>query len=263
MVRLSESDLRFLVETVATRRKDYENILRLVRDKEDIVEQMLEDSNLFERVLASEEGMVRISPAMLFSILLRRVRRELAVESYVYEIGARGERIPVFEAAKVVELLSTGVVLDYLVEMLCSFVRTQSGTIYWRERGRWHKRAFSDLDLDDLAALCRLCPESQRPAIYKRMADLALFLSGIYPEHASLFVARPRRAFASQRTVGDYEETGRRFYRLTAREAGEFDLRTACEKLAEEFTLARRALNTLSDRFLKSLQTRLPLYPNN
>jgi hypothetical protein len=45
MLHLSESDLRFLVETVATNRRDYDHIVNLIRDKEDLLEPVLEDPN--------------------------------------------------------------------------------------------------------------------------------------------------------------------------------------------------------------------------
>ncbi len=38
-------------------------------------------------------------------------------------------------------------VCDYLAEMLSSFERTNSGIIYWKERGTWHKKRFSTLTL--------------------------------------------------------------------------------------------------------------------
>jgi hypothetical protein len=43
MLHLTESDLRFLVETVATSRRDYDHIVNLIRDKEDLLEPMLKD----------------------------------------------------------------------------------------------------------------------------------------------------------------------------------------------------------------------------
>jgi len=38
MLHLTESDLRFLVETVATSRRDYDRVMDLVRGKEDLLE---------------------------------------------------------------------------------------------------------------------------------------------------------------------------------------------------------------------------------
>src|ERR1700751_445286 len=40
MLHLSESDLRFLVETVAPNRRDYDHVTNLIRDKEDLLEPM-------------------------------------------------------------------------------------------------------------------------------------------------------------------------------------------------------------------------------
>ena len=56
MLHLTESDLRFVVETVATSRRDYDHLLNLVRDKEDLLELMLEDPKLTERLFREEEA---------------------------------------------------------------------------------------------------------------------------------------------------------------------------------------------------------------
>jgi hypothetical protein len=82
-------------------------------------------------------------------------------------------------------MLSDKQTRDYLAEMLSSFARTNSGIIYWQERGTWHQRRFSDIDLDDMVELARIIDPEMRPALYKRIADIALFLSGIFPEHAA------------------------------------------------------------------------------
>ena len=68
MLHLSESDLRFLVETVATNRRDYDHIVNLIRDKEDLLEPMLDDPKLTERLFRDEEALVRVTPHMLFSV---------------------------------------------------------------------------------------------------------------------------------------------------------------------------------------------------
>jgi hypothetical protein len=77
MLHLSESDLRFLVETVATNRRDYDYIVNLVRDKEDLLEPMLDDPKLTARLFRDEKALVRVTPHMLFSVLLRRLRTGL------------------------------------------------------------------------------------------------------------------------------------------------------------------------------------------
>ena len=38
MLHCSESDLRFLVETLATKRRDYDHVVSLIRGKEDLLD---------------------------------------------------------------------------------------------------------------------------------------------------------------------------------------------------------------------------------
>jgi hypothetical protein len=263
MLYLSESDLRFLVETVATNRRDYDHIINLVRDKEDLLEPMLEDPKLVERLFRDTEAFVRISPYMLFSVLLRRVRTDLEKETYVFEVESKGKRIPVFEAAAVAELLSNKPTCDYLVELLASFVRTNSGVIYWRERGAWHKKQFSDIDIDDMIELAHIIDPEMRPALYRRIADLTLFLSGIFPDHATLFATHPAGMLSARRTLKDYEHQGKRFYRVAERETDQDRLRPIFAMLAQQFILARWALNTLSDRYLKAYRARYFDFPGD
>lgn len=261
MLCLSESDLRFLVETVATNRRDYEHIVNLVRDKEDLLEPMLGDPKLGERLSRDTEAFVHISPYMLFSVLLRRVRTDLGKETYVFEVESKGKRIPVFEARAVAELLANRPALDYLVELLVSFVRTNGGVMYWRERGAWRKKQFSDIDIDDMIELARIIDPRMRPSLYRRIADLTLFLSGIFPDYATRFAAHPVGILTSRRTLKDYEQQGKRFYRVAERETDQDQLRPLFALLSERFILARRALNTLSDRYLKSYRARYFDFP--
>jgi hypothetical protein len=256
MLHLSESDLRFLVETVATNRRDYDHIANLIRDKEDLLEPMLDDPKLTERLFRDEETLVRVTPHLLFSVLLRRLRRELEKEAYVLDVDTKGKRIPVFEGPAVAEMLSDKQTLDYLVEMLSSFARTNSGIIYWRERGTWHKRRFSDIDLNDMVELARIIDPEMRPALYKRIADIALFLSGIFPEQAVHSSGSRRAMFSTKHTLEDYEQVGKRFYKVAAREMDQTQWKPVLGTLAEKFTLARLALNSLSDRYVKTLRAR-------
>jgi hypothetical protein len=254
MLHLSESDLRFLVETVAINRRDYDHIVNLIRDKEDLLEPMLDDPKLTERLFRDEEALVRVTPHMLFSVLLRRLRRELEKEAYVLDLDTKGKRIPVFEGPAVAEMLSDKQTCDYLAEMLSSFARTNSGIIYWKERGTWHKGRFSDIDLDDMVELARIIDPEMRPALYKRIADIALFLSGIFPEHSAHVAGFRKTMFSAKRTLKEYEQAGKRFYHVAARETDQIHWKPVLGTLAEKFTLARLALNSLSDRYVKTLR---------
>jgi hypothetical protein len=79
-----------------------------------------------------------------------------------------------------------------------------------------------------------------------------LFLSGIFPDYLGLFAARHRARFSASRTLKDHEQQGQRFYNLAAWETDQGQWQLALKTLAEKFTLARWALNTLSERYLKT-----------
>ncbi len=255
-VSLTESDLKFLVETLATERRDYEHIIELVRDKEDLLEQMLEDRKLLERLQHEEQSVVRVSPYMLFSVWLRAVRREIQERGYVYQPETRGRRLAVFEGPAVVELLSDPAPLEYLAGLLCSFVKTNTAVIYWKERGAWHRRRFNDSDLDDMIALAGIVDPELRSRYYQRIGDIALFLSGIFPDQALRITPRSRSTLTTHRTLQDYEQAGRRFYALAAREPAQEPVGGAVTILAEKFVLARSALNHLSDHYLRKQRAR-------
>ena len=255
-MRLTESDLRFVVETVATRRRDHDHIIELVREKEELLNVMLDDPKLAERLLNEEEVLVRVSPYLMFAVLLRRVRRDLEGRSFLFERDERGRRIPIFEAPQATQLLGDAGTREYLIEMLCSFVRTNTSLLCWKERGAWQKRKFSDLDMDDMIALCHLVEPGFKPRLYKRIADIALFLTGIYPDNRSFFTRHLRSRAGRGRAVADYERDGQRFYTLAAREPEPPWSSSVFRDLAQKFTLARETLNTLNDFYLKPLRAR-------
>lgn len=251
-LHLTEADLKFIVETVATRRRDHDHIIALVRDKDDLLEPMLDDPKLAERLVNDPAAFVHVSPGLLFAVLLRRIRSELEHEPFVRQPDAAGKTVPVFVTAELVQLLGDADLRDYLAEMLGSFARTHTRLLHWQERGRWRKRGFNDADMDDLLALCALVEPPFKPRLYKRIADLALFLTGIYPEQASFFVRRRRSQ--NWRLTPDYEREGRRFYSLAAQEPQPPWSASVFEALAEKFALAREALNALSARYLQPLR---------
>jgi hypothetical protein len=98
---LLERDFDFLVRTVADKRKDPERVKEIIRDKEDLIEIMLDDPKLMAKIRETQEELLFISPYLLFSILLRQVRRQLRQRSFTVEISGR-DRIPVFDARQAV-----------------------------------------------------------------------------------------------------------------------------------------------------------------
>lgn len=249
--KLSEQDLDFVIRTVATQRQDYEHIKEVVRDKDDLLQLMIEDDRLCQRLLEGEEW-VRVSSYLLFTILLRRVKKDLAREKYTIERRTPSQRIPVFDTPQVSSLLADREVQDYLAEMLTSFTRTQSSAVYFRRRGRLYRRTYSDLDMDDMIELSQGVEAEFRLPFYQRIADIALFLIGIFPEYALSpeKEGRPRLVGRGGRSLEQYEEEGGRFYRMAGELAPGTPRAELFYKLAENFSLAKKPLNCLSERYM-------------
>lgn len=262
---LSEADLHFIVTTVVTKRRDYDYLCDLLKDKPDFIDIMLDDEKLFLRLQEERDAYIRISPFLLFSILLRQARRDLEKQSYTMEIVNTKERIPVFDVRDTTRLLANGDLREYLARMLSSFTRVESASIVYKARGMTYQRNFSDMDFDDVLELAGLVELPYRYPFYKRLADITLFISGIYPEYAGrgqgLNSNNPsvRLAGGRLRTLREYEEEGRRYYDLasTYEEARQQGLTSVLSMLAENFTLARKPLNYLVENYLHHCRDRL------
>ncbi len=256
---LPYGDLLFMVETLIPERSDKEHLVELIKDDEGFIEAMLRDEELFDRVMSDEEILVKISPKLFFAILLERIRRDLEKETYTIE-KRHSQRIAVFDSHRVVDLLSQKQIRDYLAEMLASFTRIESFTLPVRVRkGIWRKYRFNDFNVDSLIKYCQAVDEDQRFRFYKRIADVCLFLAGMFPEHIEAQYRyplsgkiRPRVMGQRRRSIEDYEEEGKAFYELAAGHevARAQNLDGVLSTLSENFTLAEKPLAFMSDHYL-------------
>ena len=275
--RFTHEDLRFVAETVGAGsgaegvRGTAATLPEHFRARPDLLEVMLEDDRLVDRLLGDEQALLRVSPRLVFSVLLRRVVRDLHQKPYTVERNA-DETIAVFDATQVRRFIAEPAIWQYLVSMLTSFVRNESVTVLVRRRDHYVRRRFNTSSLEDMIDLSgladRLSPpvaDDTVPWIFRRIGDIALFQSGIFPRSLG-WTARPGRERAVPRTMASYEEHGRRFYRLAAtrtralagRQEGEIgDPGHVLEALAEEFTAARKSLELLADRYLRWSTIRL------
>jgi len=252
VIKLSDKDLMFLIQTVATQRRDYEHIKEIVKDKPDLLDLMLDDEKLFQRLLREEEVLLQISPRLLFEILLRQARRELKREAFTVEKVGLTWKIPVFDSSKVAELLEDKGIRGYLAEMLSSFTRTESTVLYFRRGTRTYRKRFSDMDFDDVEELSRFVEEKYRFPFYKRMGDISLFLTGVFPEYVDSPYPWKLWRTRVRRSLEELEREGREVYRLASEheEARRSNLGDILWRLSENFDLARKSLNFISDRYI-------------
>jgi hypothetical protein len=250
--RFSDEDLRFVAETVAAGRDDPAEAPARLRGRDDLLDVMLEDDRLVDRLLGDDQALVRVSPRLVFSVLLRRVLRDLQQRPYTVERAA-DETVAVFDATQVRRFIAEPGIWHYLVSMLTSFIRNESLTVLVRRREHFVRRRFNTASLEDMIDLAGLTGGDEVPWIFRRIGDIALFQSGIFPQSLRSVAGTARRSMrpaAVPPTLESYQEQGRKFYRLAASRARDDEGRVL-GTLADEFPAARKSLELLSDRYLR------------
>ena len=259
-LRLSDRDLDFLVETASPEVTDKPGLKQIITEDEDFRNTFIGDEKVFRRLMDDEEIFLKISPTLFFEILLGKAANDLEQVSYTIEKTST-MRIPVFDTKDVVELLTKESVLIYLADMLSSFSKIESYTISFRVRkGVWKKIRFNDLDIFSLMSFCEAVEDDYRLGFYKRIADICLFILGIFPEYAERDYrypfsgeVRPQIRGKARISTEDYEKEGRRFYKLAAehQSAKELDLSEVFWALHGNFQRAKKPLNLIAEHYLQ------------
>ncbi len=257
----SGADLDFLVAAAAPGTRDPARLKRVLAQDKDFRNAFIEDDRTARMAISDRDVFLKISPRLYFEILLRTLRRELSGASHTLETGGC-HKVAVFDARQVVGLLERPSVLPYLADMLASFTRVESGSFSWKTPGAgWRRGRFDDTDVDGLVRFLEFAGDEYRLDFYKRIADVCLFLLGVFPEHvqASSRVpppgdARPRLARRAGRTPEEYEEEGRKYYKLAAEhpEAKDRELSDVFLLLHDGFQAARKPLALIAERYLRA-----------
>jgi hypothetical protein len=248
----SHEDLAFVVEALVPGKSDPEQVVELLQEDESLLDAMLQDDQLFQQLMDNEQGLVSVSPQFFFKIVLLRARRDLEQELYTIE-RRHQQRVVLFDANRVVDLIARPEVSDYLAAMLASFTRINSVTIPIRvRRGIWHRLRINDLDVDSLINYAQMLDEEHRFGVYQRIGDACLFLAGIFPEYIEAHQTRFRSSSSLLHDLEDFESYGSTFYRLAAehKDAQIRELEHVLTILSEQFILAEKPLTYLADRYL-------------
>lgn len=259
-LRLSDKDLDYLVETASPGVIDKPKLKQIIREDDKFRNTFIEDEKVFRRLMGEEEIFLRISPALFFEILLRKVARDLRDVSYTMEKTGM-TKIPVFDTKDVVEFLGKEFLLNYLADMLSSFARIETYALSIQiGKHIFEKIRFNDLDMFSLKALCDVVEDEYRLGFYKRVADICLFILGIFPDYAEYDYRypfsgqlRPQYRGKARMSAGDYEKEGRKFYKLAAEHpsARELDLSEVFWILHEDFPKAKKPLNFIAEHYLR------------
>jgi hypothetical protein len=259
-LRLSDKDLDFLAETASPGAIDKPKLKQIIREDEKFRNNFIEDEKVFRRLMGEDEIFLRISPALFFEVLLRKVARDLKEVSYTIEKTGT-TKVPVFDTKNVAEFLSKEYLLEYLADMLSSFTRIETYAFSIRVgKHIFENIRFNDLDMFSLMALCNEVGDENKLGFYKRIADICLFILGIFPDYAESdyrypFSGQLRPQFRAKVRMGaeEYEKEGRKFYRLAAEHpsARELDLSDVFWTLHEDFPKAKKPLNFIAEHYLR------------
>ena len=231
----------------------------------------LEHPGAFQAVLGPDDGrwQVSASPFLVFALLVQRAVAELASVDHVPERTGLRQRVPLFDAPALREFLAEEARRLFLAELLASFTRVASGRYRVRTGGRTRTRRFSELDPVRLAGLLDAVPDAERPGIYRRLGDVSLFLTGVFPDYVTARALGPvdagrllrmtglpgpqRERLAAAPAIELLEHLGARWYRIACDLAPVTTARLAVAgDVADRFRQARRVLNHLADRYLLS-----------
>ncbi len=258
-IGLTAADLEFLVSIAAPETADKARLKQIIVEDEDFRNAFIEDARTIRKAVSDKDTFLKISPRLYFEILLRNVRKELTASSHTIEHGGP-HKVAVFDAGEVVDLLSRKSVLLYLADMLSSFMKVESYSISYRVREKlWRRIRFHDADVDSLIRDMELAGEEYRFPFYKRIADICLFLVGIFPEYvrsSSRYPLsgepRPRFFGWTRWTTEEYEEEGRKYYKLASLHpmAQGYDLSEVFGFLHDSFHLASKPLHLIAENYL-------------
>jgi hypothetical protein len=207
------------------------------------------------------------SPFLVFAVSVQRAAAELASAGHVPERTGPRQRVPLFDVPALRDFLAAPARRLFLAELLASFTRVASGRYRARVGGRMRTRRFSELDPVRLAGLLETVPQAERPGVYRRLGDVTLFLTGVFPDYASAHALGPvstaqllraAQLPASQRDrlagppgIELWEHLGARWYRAARDQAPVATARlTVVGEVADRFRQARRVLNHVADQYL-------------
>lgn len=281
---LSEDDLATLLEGVPGTEHASER-RAIVRRDPALIGDRLARPETFEAVFGPgvrAEPFQVATPFLVFAVAIGRAASELGNETYVMEWLAPRVRAPVFDVGDLRDFLADPWRRLFLAELLASYTHVASGSVLVSTRRGLRRRRFSELDPVQMAGLLEVASELERPGIFRRLGDLALFLTGVFPdgvarrgfgpvEEGRLWrtgqsgTRRPQgpsvpgvQATSDTNAVALLDELGRRWYRAAA-DLVPRPVPSALAVLAdlpERFGQARRILNVVTDRFLFSERDR-------
>ena len=150
------------------------------------IEDLFARPEVLEVVFARERGdplLVGVSPFLVFAVAVHRAVRDLRTTTYVPDWARSGRGTPVFDVVRLREFAASPWSRFFLAELLASYTRVASGSVVVPTPRGLRRQRYSELDAVRMAGLLDVVPEAERPGVLRRLGDLALFLTGVFPDY--------------------------------------------------------------------------------
>lgn len=202
-----------------------------------------------------------VSPFLLFAVLIHKTADDLRDATYVNEwIGPR-ERMPLFDIEPLHEFIEDPGRTSFLAALLASFATPEALPV-----------PAGPFDLQGIALWLEQALPADRAVLFRRLGDLSLFLTGVFPDHTGTNPFTAIEAAQLGKTIGKspdqmlalcdqsmpasaldaLESLGSDWYEAS------LDQKNAAlvvGDVAARFRSARRILNHLADRYLNNIET--------
>lgn len=250
---LSDRDLLFLIENYVTKRQDYEHIADLIRGDGDIISKMVDSDRVFEKVMHEGNIIFHSSPYFLFTLLLRRVFKLKKddgdfIDDVVEELNSTENTYP-WNRNKVVRLLNSTDVPNYLANMLSTFVQTSR--LYKMEKNDEGQYRY----IVDMIEEIQRSDSARRFYIYCHIGNYTLFFTGMFSEYIE-------HKFKYKKTLVDsryYVDFGKTYFGLASEHdmARRHELDDTLHSLSEGFEIITKLLQYMRKEYLVSYNLKL------
>jgi hypothetical protein len=268
---LTDADLALLASVSQERAQPSPTAQAWLRRHPGQLPGLIGDPRVFDAVFGpgDQPGRAALaSPFLIFAVAVHRAAADLESMDHVPErSGAARQRVPLFDAPELRDFVGSAARRLFLAELLASFTRAAGGQYRAVTRGRPRARRFSELDLARMAGQLETVPDADRPGVYRRLGDVALFLTGVFPDYtaahalgpvsatrllsAAQVAPREREQMTAAPALDLFEYLGARWYRVAWSLAPARTARLAVvAEVADRFRQARRVLNHIADRCL-------------
>jgi hypothetical protein len=251
-----------------------------LRQRRGGIDDLLGRAGVFRTVFPSgsaSDSLLRASPFLAFAVAVQRAATDLESARYTAEWVGLGRWTPVFDVGRLREFASSPWRRFFLTELLASYTRVNSGSVLVATRRGFRRQRFSELDPVRLAGLLEVVSDAERPGVLRRLGDLTLFLTGVFPDYVArrglgpveqsrlarsggLAIGRGEpgrsgrgRSGTDDDAVAILDHLGRRCYRAAfelLRGGPVADNVAVLGELPERFGDARRILGVISERYL-------------